>query len=80
MSGESLLDAYTGDGDIGALLDERASFLPEAGGRNSNGAWGLLLKTVAARVSLGQREAANMYEHLGMPRHLEMVKEHLKGL
>ncbi|HJN45779.1 MAG TPA: hypothetical protein QF572_16555 [Vicinamibacterales bacterium] len=53
-----MVKAYAGDGDVGALLDERASFLPEAGRRNSNGAWGLLLRTVEARVLLGQHEAA----------------------
>ena len=53
-----MVKAYTGDGDVGVLLDERASFLPQAGSRNSNGAWGLLLKTVEARVLLGQADAA----------------------
>ena len=53
-----MIKAYTKDGDVGAMLDERASFLPRAGSRNSNGAWGLLLKTVEARVLLGQCDAA----------------------
>ena len=57
-----MVKVYTGDGDIGALLDERASLLPQAGSRNSNGAWGLLLKTVEARVLLGQADqAASLY-------------------
>ena len=53
-----MVKAYTGDGDVGALLDEKLSLLPQPGGRNSNGAWGLLLKTVEARALLGQRDAA----------------------
>ena len=53
-----MIKAYTRDGDVGALLDERASFLPQTGSRNSNGAWGLLLKTVEARVLFGQADAA----------------------
>ena len=53
-----MVRAYTGDGDVGTLLDDQASSLPKPGGRNSNGAWGLLLKTVEARVLLGHTEAA----------------------
>ena len=53
-----MVKAYTGAADVGAVLDERASFLPQAGSRNSSGAWGLLLKTVEARALLGQRDAA----------------------
>ena len=57
-----MVKAYTGDADVGAVLDERALFLPQAGRRNSNGAWGLLLKTVEARVLLGQADqAASLY-------------------
>jgi len=53
-----MVKASTGADDAGAVLDERASFLPQAGSHNSNGAWGLLLKTVEARVLLGQADAA----------------------
>ena len=53
-----MVKAYTGDGDVGALLDEKLSLLAQPGGRNSNGAWGLLRKTVEARALLGQRDAA----------------------
>ena len=56
-----MVRAYTGDGDVGTLLDDQASSLPKPGGRNSNGAWGLLLKTVEARVLLGHTEAAALY-------------------
>ena len=48
--------------DVGALLDEKASSLPRPGGRNSSGAWALLLKTVEARALLGQADtAASLY-------------------
>ena len=41
---------------------EKVSLLAQPGGRNSNGAWGLLLKTVEARVLLGQADvAASLY-------------------
>ena len=57
-----MVKVYTGAADIEAVLDERAAFLPQAGSRNSNGAWGLLLKTVEARVLLGQADqAASLY-------------------
>lgn len=57
-----MVKAYTDAADVGAVLDERASFLPQAGSRNSNGAWGFLLKTVEARVLLGQADvAASLY-------------------
>ena len=57
-----MVKAYTGEGDVGALLDEKASSLPRPGGRNSSGAWALLLKTVEARALLGQADtAASLY-------------------
>jgi len=57
-----MVKAYTGAADTAAVLDERTAFLPQAGSRNSNGAWGLLLKTVEARVLLGQADvAASLY-------------------